>query len=309
MGILFAFMSALAFAVNNVLVKKGAGGGRDQGNEGYFITVVSNIIILSSIFFIVLWLNHFNFYFSWIGTLFFVLSGLLTTGLGRMTNYMAMYRVGPSRASAIKNGAPLFTLLFAFFVLGESIQLGPAFGMIFILSGILLQGIIYFRANHSLNRESSLNQKKTYSYEAIGYFLSVLSCISFGVGYGFRKQAMIFMEDAFYGAMLGAITSLLFLITYELIRKNFIRIVKTTFTTFNPYYIAAGILTSLGPLFFFLALTHTQVSYVSVIAATEPLLTIFLSYLFLRRTEQLSISLWITVSLVFIGILFFAFTT
>jgi drug/metabolite transporter (DMT)-like permease len=307
---MFAFLSALSFAVGNILVKKGMVEGQDQRNQGYFMTVISNVVILSLIFVIVVWVHDFTFHFSWPGTLFFILSGLFTTGLGRMTNFMAIPRIGPSRASAIKNSSPLFALLFAFFVLGESIRWGPACGMALVLIGILLQGVVYFKqqkpdkqGRHSTDRDISI------SYEAMGYLLIIFSAMMFGVGYGVRKQAMIFLNDAYYGAMVGAITSLVFITLYESIRKNFTSMVKNAFTTLNPYYLAAGVLTSFGPLFFFLGLSHTQVSFVSVISASEPLLTVILSTFFLKREEQLSSSIWVTVLLVLMGIVWIAFTT
>jgi uncharacterized membrane protein len=108
--------------------------------------------------------------------------------------------------------------------------------------------------------------------------------------------------------MVGAITSLLFLTVYESIRKNFVSIVRNAFTTLNSNYIAAGVLTSLGPLLFFLALSLTQVSFVSVIAASEPLLTVIMSYFLLKREEQISLSIWVTVILVIMGIVWIAFT-
>jgi uncharacterized membrane protein len=76
--------------------------------------------------------------------------------------------------------------------------------------------------------------------------------------------------------------------------------VRKSLTLFN-YYLFAGILTSLGPLFFFLGITFTQVSFVSVVAASEPLLTVLISYLFFKREEKLTISIWITAVLVLLG--------
>jgi hypothetical protein len=129
--------------------------------------------------------------------LFFVLSGLLTTGLGRMSNFMAIPRIGPSRASAIKNSAPVFTLLFAFLVLGETICLVPAFGVALILLGIFVQGFVYFKLQRlqSAQQKHSAVRTSAISYEAMGYLFILFSAMTFGVGYGVRKQAMIFLND------------------------------------------------------------------------------------------------------------------
>lgn len=303
MGIFFAFLSALSFCISNLLVKKGMGHGKLDGNQGYFVTLLCNNVLLGFIFLFTLWfIKGFHFQFSWIGTLFFVLSGLLTTGFGRLTNYMAIRRIGPSRSSAIKNGSSIFTLLFAILILGETMNWWQGLGIGLILLGIILQGIVLIRSEDNRTNEANSDKKGfIVSYKVMGYIIIVLSSISFGVGYGFRKQAILFLNDAFFGALIGAMTSLLFFLIYEGIKGQVVSTVRNGLTLFNPYYLFAGVLTSLGPLFFFLGITFTQVSFVSVVAASEPLLTVLVSYLFFKREEKLSISIWITAILVLFG--------
>lgn len=303
MGIFFAFLSALSFCISNLLVKRGMGQGKLDGNQGYFVTLVCNNVLLFIIFLFTLGMvRGFHFQFSWIGTLFFVLAGFFTTGFGRLTNFMAIRRIGPSRSSAIKNGSSIFTLLFAFLILGETMNWWQGLGVGLILFGIILQGITLVRSENKQNKENSVEKKGfTVSYKLMGYIIIIMSSISFGVGHGFRKTAILYLSDAFFGALVGAVTSLLFFLIYEGIKGQVVTTVRNSLTLFNPYYLTAGILTSLGPLFFFLGVTYAQVSFVSVVAASEPLLTVLVSSLFFKREEKLSVSIWITAVLVLTG--------
>src|SRR5690606_23193486 len=97
------------------------------------------------VYFAILTFRGFEFKFSSIGLIFFILSGLFTSGIGRITFYNGIRRIGPSRASAIKNGAPLFTLLYAVAILGETFTFGAVWGIGLIIGGILIQGYMFFR--------------------------------------------------------------------------------------------------------------------------------------------------------------------
>src|SRR5699024_7385470 len=69
---------------------------------------------------------------------------------------------------------------------------------------------------------------------------------------------------------------------------------------FNVDFLIAGTLTSMGPLLFFLAAMNMQVSYVSAIAASEPLITTVVSALIIKNTEKITPVTWVTVGMIFV---------
>ena len=301
MGLVFAFMSGLAFAFNNIFIKKGMKN-QEGGDNAYFLTVFMNVVLLGLTFFLAWMVRGFAFSFNLTAFLFFVLSGIFTTALGRLTLFASIRRIGPSRASALKNGAPMFTVLFALLFLGEWIRLGPAVGIAGMLAGILFQGFILFRQNGGGITVSQTEEAKATTYRQwLGYGLAILSAIAFGVGQGLRKQGLLEMNDAFFGAWIGAVTSLVFVCLYEAARGQFITVVRKSFLEVNRYYLLAGVMSTMGPLFFFLGSTLTQVSYVSVVAAAEPLLTVLISKWMLKQDEPLPWSVWATVFLILCG--------
>ncbi|MEF2292487.1 EamA family transporter [Virgibacillus dokdonensis] len=307
MGITFAILSACTFAINNVVVKKGIM--RDTHNDnGLFITVIINIILLGLLCFIVIGIRGWNFEFSWTAIFFFSLAGLCTTGIGRFTLFSSISYIGPSKASAIRNSTPIFTTLFALIIIKENIAFLPGVGMVLLLGGIINEGIRISTSKTSkqehIPNSFTVHSKK---HQYLGVGLALLSALTFGVGQGFRKQGLIETNDAFLGAWIGALASFIFLILYKTVRKEFTAAkLKKSFTTMNPFYLTAGVLTSLGPLFFFLAAQTMEVSYVSVIAATEPLITILISAAIFKGIESITIGTWLTIFIMLFGTILIA---
>ncbi|QQK74730.1 DMT family transporter [Salicibibacter cibarius] len=299
MGILFAFLSALSFAVSNIMVKKGIEKSSGESN-GYFVVILINVFLLGLVFLVPLTLGMYEFVFTWDGFLLFVLAGLFTSGLGRFALFKSINHIGPSRASAIKNAAPIFTIIYALLLLGETLNFLSILGILLLIGAIMLQGLIIFFQS----KQNSQTQDVHYDNmrgQWLGYLIGISAAICFGIGLAIRGQGLIYLNNAYFGAWVGAITAFVFIFLYEAVRGNIGHVLYTHFKSFNAYFLGAGILTSLGPLFFFIAASHTQVSYVSVIAGTEPVLTILVSLIILRNQEMLTKFTIIVVLLVLSG--------
>lgn len=302
MGIVFGLMSAIVFAFGNIFIKKGIKRS-NNGDTGFFMSIITNVVILGVIFFISLVIKGFEFKFSWTALFFFILAGILSSGIGRFTLFASIGRIGPSRGSAIKNGFPIVSVIFGFFILGETVRTGSIWGMLMMLIAILLPGITLFQMHkdHMGETAATSEQKAEVRSQWIGYLLAMLSAVSFGIGMGVRKQGLMQLDDAFFGAFVGALTSLIIFSIYEMIRGKLIDTIRRNFTVYNPYFLGAGIMTSLGPLFFFLGASNAQVAIVSVFAGTEPLLTTLLSVFLLKGEERLTPTVWLSVILVLAG--------
>ncbi|WP_128893923.1 DMT family transporter [Longirhabdus pacifica] len=306
MGVIFAMLSSFFFAFNNVMVKKGIS--KDvHGDNGIFITVFMNVVLLGVLCFILTGLKGWNLQFSWKAFLLFSLAGLCTTGVGRLTLISSISYIGPSKASAIRNSSPVFTTLFALFFLGEEISILPGIGMLILLIGILNAGFRFFNietSKHQQNHLTSFTDSKR--IQIMGFGLALFAAFIFGVGQGIRKQGLIEMNDAFFGVWVGALASFVFIICYQCVRGKFISNLKKNFTVINPYYLISGVLSSFGPLFFFLAAQTMQVSYVSVIAAVEPLITVLISSVIFKGIESITKHTWTTIALMFLGTMLIA---
>lgn len=289
MGFILAFLSAGFFAVNNILIKKGMRAASDN-NNGVLVTIVTNVILLGLILIGYRIAAANPAPFSWKGVIFFVLAGMLTTFIGRTTLFAGIRKIGPSRAVAIKNSQPIFTLFFAIFLLNEAFGVWPWVGMSLIFGGLLVQGVQFFhaRGDDTLNR--------------LGLLFSVLSALFFGVGQVVRKQAMSSFADPFAGAFIGALIALCSFVIVSGYRRKLLSIIKTNLVPLNRYYVWAGVMSSLAVLSFFTSIWFIKVAYTGAIVAMEPVLTVILSRLLLSSTEdQISIKVVAVALLIFTG--------
>lgn len=288
------------------------------------ITTISNVAILSSIF-AVLGLGGRLPAWNTAGFLWFAGSGLLTSFLGRSTLFSSIGLIGSSRAAAIKNTAPVFTVAVAVLFLSE--RLSPAATLGVGLAGLGLFLLVYeaFRnpgsdreqrdkdegaARAAPDRETivedaaptfKLSGSVLASAVVVGTLIAVCSAVFFGLGQGVRKVGLEYMPDAFVGATIASWTALLSYLGTSVSRGRAATVFRASFASFRPYFWLAGLTTTMGQLGFFAAITFIPVAHVSVIAASETLLTIFLAALLIGRAERISRRIMVAALLVFAG--------
>ena len=293
MGYLLAFLTAVFFSLNSMFLKKGM---KDsEKDNGVFMSIIVNVILFSGGWVIYRLMNHDLPAPTVLGVLLFVFAGICTTFLGRVTLFAGIRNIGPSRAVALKNSSPVFTLLFAIFILQESIGFWPWIGLLLIFAGLAIQGVQLFKQGNQL-------------FNYLGFLLSILAAVSFGIGQGFRKQAMFYFPDPFTGALIGAIIALVSISIHEMTKGTFINTVKTNLRFQNKHYIISGVMTSFAVLSFFFSLKFIHVAYAGAIAAVEPVLTVILSSIFLKSEEKVSLTVVISAIFIFLGAGTIAFT-
>mgnify|MGYP001316093663 CR=1 FL=1 len=278
MGITWALLSALSFAFGNIVAKIALD--RSILRYSLWITSFVNFAVFGLIDIVYRLVAKDPAPIHLSGFLLFLAAGFLTTYLGRKTLYISFQFIGPSRGSAIKNSSPLFTLLVALFVFNESFSLFEAIGVVVVLTGILLQAVILFRENG--------NSNETVWH---GYLIAILCALCFGVGLAVRGPGMEQIPDPYFGAFISGLVSLFFATTEEISRfgaKNFFTFIKNCLKRENRLFYVAGLCTSMGVGTFFLALQFLEVSLVSTIAAIDPIFTILLSVIILKRAENIT---------------------
>ena len=128
----------------------------------------------------------------------------------------------------------------------------------------------------------------TYLQINLGYIYGPISALAYATGYLARKQGLIILPDAAFGAMLGALVGGILYIIAGIFLDRYRADICSTFTVFNPWLFAAGVLSSLGQVSYFVALTHSPISQIALITSMEVFLTIFITTVFFRNHEQLT---------------------
>jgi drug/metabolite transporter (DMT)-like permease len=290
MGILLAGVCAIAYSLNYIFIQLGMR--KSPKDNGSFISLLICVLTVLFIYCLMLFFGQReNTPFSMFGLFFYVLAGFFTAFLGRSLLFSGIRKIGSSRAVALKNSAPIFTIIVAILLLEEKISFIAGIGIMSILSALFLQAKYDFDKLQTQNVEG----------EKLGFILSIVAAMCFGVGQVFRKLGVIHYADAILGSLIGSFFALIVYILVEMSRKQLKITLYRNFQSINIYFIAAGIVTGIAQVSFFVSLLYTKVSYTSTIAAIEPIITVILARAVLAKEENIGLRMVITAFAVFLG--------
>ncbi len=267
---LLALACALCFGLNPILLKKGF-----SRTAHVDTAVFIGLVIAVPIYLVMLPLAgglHWDLVTpnALIG---FILGGLFGAGIGRGWNFMAIQRIGASRATAIKNSAPLFTTALAILFLEEQVTAVRWVAILGIIGGLVLLGWKSGDAPGRLHR--------------IGVLAAAGAALSYGVRPLFLKLGLEAADLPLTAALVGAIAALG---PYALTLARRKALLGSDVPAWSLWHFAgAGVLQSLGFLALTSGLAGENVSLIYPITSTSPLFTLAFSRIMLRTTEVLRV--------------------
>lgn len=286
MGELVALFSAACFAASNVTIARGAD--RRSGDNGAFLSILMTALLagLAMLLFRPPQGSHAA---NLAGVAWFALSGLLTIFVGRVFLYASVQHLGAVRASAIKRLNPVFSVLLGVMMLGEPVDLSMTTGMLLIFGSFGLLAAEAWRAGGALKAGNAAGQRgKARALLNLGYFYGPVSALAYATGYLARKQGLIDMPDPNFGTMIGAMTGAVTFVVTGLFVASYRSALRSTFARWNPWLMAAAVMSSLGQILQFVALNYSTVSRVALITSVEVVFTMLLSLWLLRSYERMS---------------------
>ena len=276
---IWALVSAAAWAVDSILVRKGTA--YSNASTAAFISFLVCVAVLVPYIFLAYPIETIfhpaNFYF--------VISGLIQPAIVRVLFYVGIVRLGVSRAGPLRGTAPLFTMAIAFFALSERPGL-------FVYAGAALTVAGTWLVSHK--REGEAKWRKIDLLFPLG--AAVLASVSQNI----RKMGLLTIEAPLVASTVSSATSFVcLLVSMSLSGKmGTLKVNRASM----PYYLGAAIFALLGQVCTFIALHRGQVSVVSPIINTTPLFVIGLTALFLRGEEKITKNVVIGVVLLVAGI-------
>ncbi len=135
LGVLFAILASAFFGVSAVLARPAVM--KYGGYTGAWLSVVASLVVVAAGTFLFDWQGLMSLSVGPI--LLFVAVGLFNFVIGRSTYYASISRIGASRATALSNITPMFSMLLAVLFLGESINLMIFLGGLAIVAGGLVR--------------------------------------------------------------------------------------------------------------------------------------------------------------------------
>ncbi len=263
---LFALITAFFFALHNVLIKKGLK--TSNPATAVFITLGVNMILLWAMGAFLHPLHS----LATPGTLVFVAVGLFQPGLTRLLTAKSIEKVGVAITDPIRATTPMFSSLLAILFLDENMTLAIFGGTLLIILGIALL---------SYPKEGTRRIELRYVlYPVFASFLVGLSQVA-------RKFGLEFIPHPSLAAAVTATSSFTVISILLWFGKK-----KDWGLSLNKeslrFYLAAGVVISLGMASLYNALTLGEVVVVIPITSSGPLFALTLSALFLRDTEKVT---------------------
>lgn len=256
-----SLLTALCYALSAVFVRKGLKG--SNPSSANLMNALVQVSILTT-------LLAFNLpAINWHAVLFFALSGILASGLGRLFNYMSVERLGVAMSSALIGVTPLISTVLAILFLGEPLSLPVFLGAVLVVVGVYSISGTGDGLNH---RDRSL-------------LIPFLSATFYGFSSVVRKAGLNIQPDALLGAQVGAASGMLSFLIYLTLTGNLgeIRADRRSL----GYFLASGITVSVAWIAMFNAMRMGTVAVVTTLMGANPLFSILLSWLVLRGQENL----------------------
>jgi drug/metabolite transporter (DMT)-like permease len=218
--------------------------------------------------------------------LWFALAGILSQAAGRYLNFSGLKRLGASRNAPLAGTSPFYSALLAIVFLNETINLLIIGGILSLVSGI------YFLTSSN----STVSGVKRWEYV---FPLAAAACWA-------STSVVVKVAVSNLGSppLAGVPVALLFasLMLALPARKDFNTSLAGNRRSFG-FLVLSGVASSLAIIGQYSALSRLPVVIAAPLLNIHPLITLFLSYLFLRQSEKITSRIVLGAFLVVMGVI------
>ena len=260
------FLSAMGWAVDSILVRKGA---RTSSvlSAAFLSYVVTTILTWSYV--------AINFPLSIVrspAALYFMASGTLQPLLARIFLYIGIDRLGVARAMPLRSTGPLFAVAIAVFFLQERPALPVYLGGLFIVAGGWL--VLYRKGQTSSD------------WRLLDALYPLLAAFLAAVSQNFRRAGLLILPNPFVAGAVTTGTSLTIFVIYLWIKRQFPVVIPSRESL--PYFGPTAFVSAISQLLVFTSLNLGEVSVMIPLLNTTPLFSLLFSAIFLKDLEKVT---------------------
>jgi drug/metabolite transporter (DMT)-like permease len=282
-GQILALLSAIFMGFGNVCARKGMDEGKIDRFSGLFITLTVNNVLNFSFLIITLFRSG-GIALNVEGLVYNTVAGISNSFVGRWTLFASIASIGAARAGILKVVTPLFAILGGVFLLREGVTAQAWLGIFVVLSGVVYVALETSASGERL-RVGPLAKRRF--FPARGIMLGLLASFCFAGGNICRKLGVSYIPSPLWSVTVGSLAAWasagIVLLAWGKGPEMVAALQKM-----NPYYLCAGLFTSLALYSLFGSLEMIPISIASSIGATEALFTILASRILAGAQEMLS---------------------
>ena len=265
MSVYFAIQAAFLFAVSHVVIRRGLV--TSNAATGTIVSIIISAALLWVVTPIFIPLSSFRTPAIW----YFIAGGIFAPGVGRFMTFKSIERVGVARAVPITNTAPMFSSILAVLVVGESWPPQNILGTSLVILGVVI--LSHTRTENSQWRKLDL-------------VYPVLAAIAFAVSSNLRKLGLLIASLPLMAATVSATTALVFTVIFQQAQGGW-RTFALSRRSFG-WFVATGVAHTTAMLSSFYALSFGKIVIVDPLISASPVLTLFLSTIFLKDLESIT---------------------
>jgi drug/metabolite transporter (DMT)-like permease len=314
MGAIIALFAPFAFAGAAIFIRLGLQRGF-QPTTGTMVSLLSGWVFIA-IFAVIFFFDEFRSLrptdFAW-----FLLGGFTGFVMGRVLLFHGIGRLGVGRSYAIYSTYPLYATAISIAFLGEQMSALIAIGTIACFTGVALtvtarvSSDVAPSTQNSRSTNSPSEPAKNRSWLLPQRFLSNVKFIGFvaafgsALSYGVNTVISRTLVTQIASPLVTATFTLLFgaLVLFMLLGKRAPRDIKSASGTSLILIGLSGWCMSAGVLLVYSALWYAPVTIVGPLSSLSPLIAIFLSKVFLRDIEQITLRIILATCVVVGGVI------
>ena len=275
-AVAFAFLAACGFASGNVLVRVGTQ--KVPAPTAALLTVFSGAVLVGGLA-LVLNLEEITSLsieaMGWILVL-----GIMGYPMARLFIITAISMVGATRAVPMAGLQPVIAFILGVILLGERPNLLVTIGTPIIVAGLFL--VVMPRSNAN-SRDTIANVRR------IGYVLAIGAAATFAGRDVISRHVVSDLIDPLVSA--GLALTVGGVILGAILHRQVATTIRTLPMNYLLLCVLAGVFQGLAVASLFQALSRAPVTVVSPIYATQPLMTLIMAHIFLRRLETIDLLL------------------
>lgn len=255
-----ALVTSLTNALGATLIAKGMKGSKPIVAAFYSVSIQAIILVTL----LLTRMPELNL----MAVFFFALGGILSLGVGRLFNFVAMKGIGVAKTSALIGSSPVITTLLSIIILSERLDIITIVGAIIVALGVvLISGAIGFKIEKSL-------------------LLGLVSAFAYSLSNVASKSGVLVQPDPFLSAATGSVAGLIFISIYLIStgQTKDLRISRQSLA----YFAFTGFLSSIGWLTMMKAFETGSVSVVTTIVYSYPLFALLFTRLLIKE-EKLTV--------------------
>jgi len=265
MSVYFAIQAAFLFAVSHVVIRRGLV--TSNAATGTIVSIIISAMLLWVVTPIFIPLSSFRTPAIW----YFIAGGIFAPAVGRFMTFKAIERVGVARAVPISNTYPMFSSILAVLLLGESWPLQNILGTFFVILGVVIL---------------SRTQSEKSQWRKIDLIYPASAAFSFAISSYLRKFGLLIANLPLMAAVVSATTALVFTMIFQHAQGGWKTFVLSR-QSFG-WFVATGFAHTTAMLSSFYALSFGKIVIVDPLVSASPVLTLFLSTLFLKELESIT---------------------